>query len=123
MEYMILIYSDEAAWASIPPAELPAIFEKWMGYGKAMQDAGVYRAGSQLQPIATATSVRFKQGKVILTDGPFAETREQLGGYYLISTPDLDTAIKWASQCPAIFGGGTVELRPLVPSHGPEQFT
>jgi len=122
MQYMILIYGNEANWASIPPAELPAIFEKWMGYGKAMEDAGILRAGSQLHPVATATTLRFTNGKVLSTDGPFAETKEQLGGYYLIEVPDIDSAIKWGGQCPALFGGGTVELRPLVDSERPQTF-
>lgn len=114
MKYMILIYSDEKSWAQIPPHELPAIMEKWMGYGKAMAEAGVLVAGDQLQPTAAATTLRFQNGKVIPTDGPFAETKEQLGGYYLIDVPDLASALKWAGQCPGIYGGASVEVRPLV---------
>jgi hypothetical protein len=120
MHYMILIYSNEADWAKIPPADLPAVFEKWMGYGQALQAAGVFRAGSQLQPVATATTLRFQGGKVLSTDGPFAETKEQLGGYYLIETSDLDSALKWAGQCPGLFNGCTIEVRPLVPGDQPE---
>lgn len=114
MKYMLLIYSDEKSWAQIPPQQLPAIMEKWMGYGQDMQEAGVLVAGDQLQPTAASTTLRFQDGKVVPTDGPFAETKEQLGGYYLLDVPDVDAAIKWASQCPALFGGGSVELRPLV---------
>ncbi len=120
MHYMILIYIDEAEWAKIPPADLPAVFEKWMGYGQALQAAGVFRAGSQHQPVATATTLRFQGGKVLSTDGPFAETKEQLGGYYLIDTPDLDSALKWAGQCPGLFNGCAIEVRPLVPGDQPE---
>ena len=114
MKYMLLIYSDEKSWAQIPPQQLPAIMEKWMGYGQSMQEAGVLVAGDQLQPTTAATTLRFQDGKVVPTDGPFAETKEQLGGYYLIDVPDVDAAMKWAGQCPALFGGGSVELRPLV---------
>jgi len=121
MQYMILIYSNEAAWNSIPPDQLPAIFEQWMGYGKAMEEAGVFRAGSQLHPTHTATTLRAVDGKITATDGPFAETKEQLGGYYLIEVPDLDTAVHWAGRCPAVHGG-SIELRPLVASNQAETF-
>ena len=114
MQYMILLYGSEAGFAKIPPAQLPAIFEKWMAYTKSMKDAGVFVAGDELRPTTTATSVRFQNGKVVTTDGPFAETKEQLGGFYLIEVPDLDAAIKWASQCPIIYGGGCVELRTVM---------
>jgi len=108
---MILLYGNESAYTQIPPEQLPAIFEKWMSYTQSMKDAGVFVAGDELKPTPTATSVRFQGGKVVTTDGPFAETKEQLTGYYLIEVPDLDAAIKWAGQCPIVYGGGCVELR------------
>lgn len=114
MNYMILIYGSEAGFAQIPPDQLPAIFEKWMAYGQAMKDGGVFLAGDELKPTATATTVRFQKGKIITTDGPFAETKEQLAGYYLIKVPNLDAAIQWAGQCPILFGGGCVELRAVM---------
>jgi hypothetical protein len=118
MQYMLLLYGNEAGYAQIPPDQLPAIFEKWMAYSQDMKDAGVFVAGDELKSTPTATSVRFQGGKVVTTDGPFAETKEQLTGYYLIEVPDLDAAIKWANQCPIVYGGGCVEIRAIV-NHNP----
>ncbi|MCF1710134.1 YciI family protein [Tabrizicola sp. J26] len=109
MQYMALIYTD--------PAKAPEMGEKMNGeyfeLTKRMREAGVMRAGDALHPVSSATSVRVRGGKVETMDGPFAETKEHLGGYYLIDCADLDEAIKWAAQIPgAQFG--TVELRPVV---------
>ena len=119
MQYMILLYGSEAGFSRIPPDQLPAIFAKWMAYTQSMKDAGVFVAGDELRPTTTATSVRFQNGKVVTTDGPFAETKEQLGGFYLIEVPDLDAAIKWAGQCPILHGGGCVELRTVMNHNAP----
>ena len=83
-----------------------------MGYGRAMHEAGILLAGDQLQPTSASTTLRFQTGKVIPTDGPFAETKEQLGGYYTIDVPNLDEAVKWAARCPAA-QGGSIEVRPV----------
>lgn len=113
MQYMILIYGDEGA--RTPPtseAEVAAMMEPWMTYTAEMQAAGVMVAGDALLPTATATTVRVRDGRTLHTDGPFAETREQLGGYYLINVPDLDAALKWAAKCPgAVYG--SIEVRPV----------
>jgi len=76
--------------------------------------AGVMRGGNELKPVATATTIRLRGGKVLSTDGPFAETKEQLGGYYLIDVPNLDDAVKWAAKCPGA-KTGSIEVRPINP--------
>jgi hypothetical protein len=113
MQYMLLIYGDEKAWTSLPKAGRQAMYEAHMQYGKDMTEAGVLRGGSELAPTTSATTVRLKNGKPVSTDGPFAETKEQLGGYYLIECANLDEAIRWAGRCPSI-EGGSIEVRPLV---------
>ena len=113
MKYMLLIYDNEQAWTRIGEAEQRQIFRE---YGQFTEDIKANRnflAGSQLQPVATATSIRVRDGKELMTDGPFAETHEQLGGYYLIEAKDLDEATKIAARIPSA-RYGTVEVRPLV---------
>jgi len=114
MEYLILIYGDERAFGSVPDAQLKAMYKEYGSYTQDLIKAGIMRAGSELKPVATATTVRVRGGKVLSTDGPFAETKEQLGGYYLIDVPDLDDAVKWAGKCPGA-RTGSVEVRPLNP--------
>lgn len=118
MKYACLIYSDESAPERAKPGD-PAFDEMISDYRKFGQDvdeAGVFIAGEPLGPIETATSVQLRNGEVIATDGPFAETKEQLGGFYILDCDTLDEAIKWASQIPtAAFG--TIEVRP-VPDFG-----
>lgn len=109
MKYMLLIYADEAAQAAAPKdALLPA----YMAYTQAMQKAGVYLAGDRLAPTEAATTVRNRDGKSKVLNGPYADTREQLGGYYLIEAPDIDAAISWAARCPGA-DHGSIEVRPL----------
>ena len=112
MRYMLLIYGDENRWAQLSGEEAEAEMGKWFAYTQELQDAGVSTMGDALQPTATATTVRDNGGEPMVTDGPFAETREQLGGYYLLDVPDLDEAIKWAHKCPGA-ARGTIELRPI----------
>jgi hypothetical protein len=110
MKYMLLIYSDERAW---PYPERGECFEESTQLAHQLKANGQYLAANPLQPVSTATSVQVRGGKVLVTDGPFAETREQLGGYFLIEAKDLDEAIEIAAKIP---GGrrGTVEIRPLM---------
>jgi len=115
MEYMILIYADEGAWAGLDERQLKAAYGEYMTYTQELIKSGVMKGGSELKPVSTATTVRVRGGKVLTTDGPFAETKEQLGGYYLIDVPHLDDAVKWASKCPGA-KHGTCEVRPLNPS-------
>jgi hypothetical protein len=112
MQYIILIYGDEKAFAGMSEAEMNASYAAYMQYSKDLAVAGVLKGGASLQPIATATTVRVRGGKTATTDGPFAETKEQLGGYYVIEAPNLTEAIKWAAKCPAV-SHGSVEVRPL----------
>ena len=112
MRYLLLIYSDESVLASMNEAESQADMAKWWEYDSAIKAAGAATAGEALQPTTTATSVRDDGGKPIVTDGPFAETKEQLGGYYVLDVENLDAAIEWVHKCPAA-QYGTVELRPI----------
>jgi hypothetical protein len=114
MEYMILIYSDERGWKDVEEAKLKAMYAEYGNYTQELIKAGVMRGGSELKPSTTATTLRVRGGKVLSTDGPFAETKEQLGGYYLIDAPNLDEALKWAAKCPGT-KMGAVEVRPLNP--------
>lgn len=114
MQYMILIYGDEknfAMLASNPDAQ-KQMYAAFRQYGADMRAAGVLRGGAELKPTNTATTVRVKDGKTVTSDGPFAETKEQLGGYYTIDVPNLDEAVKWAARCPAA-QGGSIEVRPV----------
>jgi hypothetical protein len=113
MQYMILIYDDEKAMEAMAPEQQQQIFSAYMAYSEEMAKAGVMRAGDALKPIATATTVRVRNGKTLTTDGPFAETKEQLGGYYLIDVPNLEEALKWAAKCPSA-AHGSIEVRPVM---------
>lgn len=112
MQYILLIYGDESVWADMDEDAMRRVYSEHSAYGEAMEKAGVLRGGAELQPTATATTLRFDDGTPMTVDGPFAETKEQLGGYYLIETDDLDQALAWAAKMPAM-AGGCVEVRPL----------
>jgi hypothetical protein len=112
MQYMLLIYGDERAVESMPREEVTEIINAYMAYTQALHDEKVWVASNRLRPTTAATTVRTKDGRTQVLDGPFAETKEQLGGYYLIDVPDLDAALSWASRCPAA-RYGTVEVRPI----------
>jgi hypothetical protein len=113
MQYMLLIAADEAGMAYASEEEGRAIMGAYMAYTQAMKEAGVLRAGDALQPTSTATTVRVRDGKTQVLDGPYAEAKEQLGGYYLIDVPDLDAALSWAAKCPGA-STGTMEVRPVM---------
>ena len=112
MRYLLLIYMDESTYASMSESELQADMAKWWEYTNALKEAGVSPGGEALQPTSTATTVREDGGKPLVTDGPFAETKEQLGGYYVLDVENLDAAIEWAHRCPSTKHGST-ELRPI----------
>lgn len=112
MQYMILIYSDEKKYAGVSEADMQKEMDLWMAYTQEMLAAKVMLGGASLHPVATATTLRTTGGKVSKFDGPFAETKEQLGGYYLIDVPDLNEALKWAGKCPGV-RAGSIEVRPL----------
>ena len=112
MRYLLMIQAEEAYESSLSPEELGKVME---GYGKFTEEligAGAMEASERLQPVATATTVRVRDGKVVTTDGPFAETKEQIGGYYLVTAPDLDAAIAWAAKIPTATYG-SIEVRPI----------
>jgi hypothetical protein len=115
MKYLLLIYENEAAFAKIPEAEQGKIFEEYMTYTRNIKKGGQYIGGEALEPVATATTVRVKNGKTVTTDGPFAETKEQLGGYYLVEAKNLDEAIQLAAGIPAS-RTGSIEVRPIMPT-------
>ena len=113
MKYMLLIYDNEKVWEGLSEAESGKLFGEYMQFTEQIKQSGQYRAGDALQPVATATSVRVREGKQLVTDGPFAETREQLGGYYLIDAKNLDEAIAIAARIPSV-RLGTIEIRPVM---------
>jgi len=113
MQYLVLIYSDEKAGADAPKEEMDAWMGEYYAYSEALQKAGVMAGGEALHPTSTATTVRVQNGKKITTHGPFAETKEQLGGFYLLNCNDLDEAIEWAAKCSGA-RVGSIEVRPVV---------
>ena len=113
MKYMLLIYHDEPSWDGVPEAERQQIYLEYRKLRADLEAGGQFVTGSQLQPISTATTVRVRDGKELVTDGPFAETHEQLGGYFLIEAKNLDEATAIAARIPSA-RTGTIEVRPLV---------
>src|SRR5262245_26453529 len=115
MKYILLIYSEEAGeWRErLPEKEKAELYQKYMNFTESIKKSGHYIAGDGLEPASTATTVRVRNGKPLTTDGPFAETREQLGGYYMIEAKDLDEAAEIAARVPAAFYG-SVEVRPVM---------
>ena len=118
MKYMLLIYHDEQSWGAISDSERQQIFADYRKLREELLKSGQFVTGSQLQPISTATSVRVRDGKELVTDGPFAETHEQLGGYFLIEAENLDEATSIAARIPSA-KTGTIEVRPLVETAAP----
>jgi hypothetical protein len=115
MQYLLLIYAKDSDWAGRPEAETGKIFQEYMEFSRGIRKSGNYVGGNALQPVATATTVRVKDGKTLTTDGPFAETKEQLGGYFLIEAKDLDEAIAIAARIPDA-RSGSIEVRPIMPT-------
>jgi hypothetical protein len=113
MQYLCLIYTDESAEARMTREEGQAIMGEYFAFTEGIKKSGHYVGGNPLQPTKTASTVRVRQGKMSTTDGPFAETKEQLGGYYLIEAKDLNDAIQVASKIPAA-RSGSVEVRPIM---------
>jgi hypothetical protein len=113
MQYLLLIYSDEKAEANMSKEELDAWMGEYTAYTEALQKAGAGVAGEALHPTSAATTVRVQNGKTVTTHGPFAETKEQLGGYYQIECKNLDEAIEWAAKCPGA-RVGSIEVRPVM---------
>ena len=114
MQYVLMIYGDEAGMGKASKADTDKMMAAYGAYSEAMKTAGVIRGRERLRPSSDAASVRVKDGKSKVLNGPYAETKEQLGGYFIIDVPDLDAAISWAARCPGA-SAGTVEVRPTWP--------
>ena len=113
MKYMMMIYADGADWQNFTPEQRKVAMQAWMDFRNAVVAAGVLVSNETLYPVSDATSVRVRDGKTLIADGPFAETHEQLGGYFVLDCKDLDDALAWAAQMPGA-QYGTVEVRPVV---------
>jgi hypothetical protein len=113
MKYLCLIYDDEKKMAGMTKSEGDAFMGEYGGFTESVKASGHYLGGNPLQPVHTATTIRSRNGKVSTTDGPFAETKEQLGGYYLIEAKDLNEAIQVASRIPSV-KTGSIEVRPIM---------
>ena len=116
MQYLLLIYGEEARWNEIEQKERDAVLEEYMSFTKSIAQSGYYRGGNELHRTLRAKTVRLRNGKRVVTDGPFAETKEALGGYYLIEAGDIDEAVEIAARIPSV-RWGSVEIRPIIP-HG-----
>jgi hypothetical protein len=112
MQYLLMIYSDPSAFMKLSQAEKGQLMAAFNAYAEALEKAKVLRGMNRLAPAPTATTVRVRDGKPQVLDGPYADSKEQLGGYYLIEVPDLDVALSWAAKCPAA-ARGALEVRPL----------
>ena len=112
MKYLLMIHASEADESKFSPADTQQIMQAYGAYTDALTKAGVRLGSNRLRPTTDATSVRVRGGKTEVLNGPYAETREQLAGYYLIDVPDLDAALSWAARCPSS-SYGTIELRPI----------
>jgi hypothetical protein len=112
MKYMLLLYGNEAQMQGRPKAAADQALEAYGAYTEAMKKAGILLDGNRLKPTNSASTVRVANGNTKVLDGPYAETKEQLGGYYMIDVPDLDAALSWAARCPAA-SHGAVEVRPI----------
>jgi hypothetical protein len=112
MQYLLMLYSDEAGWSKLTKSQQEQGVAAYSAYTEALKKAGVWKGSNRLQPISVATTVRVTDGKSQVLDGPYIDSKEQLGGYYLIDVPDLDSAISWASRCPGA-SHGVIEVRPV----------
>jgi hypothetical protein len=112
MQYLLLLHAEESGWSKMTQAEQQQGMAAYMAYTEALKKAGALVGSNRLQPISAATTVKIANGKQQVLDGPYADSKEQLGGYYLIEAPDLDGAIAWAARCPGA-SHGTIEVRPV----------
>jgi hypothetical protein len=112
MQYLLMAYVQEDGWTKLTKAEQEQGVAAYVAYSEALTRAGVLKGSNRLQASSTATTVRLANGKPQVLDGPYADSKEQLGGYFIIDVADLDAAISWAARCPAA-GHGVVEVRPL----------
>ena len=116
MNYLLMCCIDEAHWNGLPASERDQVMKEYGEFQAQLREAGRYRGGARLESASTATTVRQDKGRAIITDGPFAETKEQLGGYHLVDCSNLDEAIAIALRIPTLRVGGAIEVRPLEPT-------
>jgi hypothetical protein len=114
MKYMMIIAQSDHDLARRSTAEAPAYWAAWGAYVKAMRESGLFLEGHGLQEKTTATTVRMKNGKRIVQDGPFADAKEQLGGYFILESPSIDAVLEWAARVPGLEDGSAVEIRPIL---------
>jgi hypothetical protein len=112
MQYLLMVYVNEASWPKMSKAEQEQGIAAYGAYTEALNKAGVLKSSNRLQPVSAATTVRLANGKPQVLDGPYVDSKEQIGGYYLIDVADLDAAISWASRCPGA-SHGVIEVRPI----------
>jgi hypothetical protein len=112
MQYLLMIYTNEKEFMALGPAALGQLSQEYAEFTKSIVQAGQFKAGDRLRPVAMASTVRVRNGKTLVTDGPFAETREQLGGYYLVEAKNLDEALAIAARIPGA-RHGSIEVRPI----------
>lgn len=112
MQYLLLIHSNETGWSNLTQAQQEQGMAAYRAFTEALTKAGVAKGSNRLQPSSASTTVRVADGKTQVLDGPYVDSKEQLGGYFLIEVPDLDAAISWAARCPGA-SHGTVEVRPV----------
>jgi hypothetical protein len=112
MQYMLMIFSNEGRWSKMTPAEREQGIAAYRAYTEALKKAGVLTGANRLQPTSASTTVRVANGKSQVLNGPYADSKEQLGGYFMIDVPDLDAALSWAARCPGA-SHGVVEVRPI----------
>jgi hypothetical protein len=112
MQYMLMVYGDEARFQSMTQQQVGEAVAAYGAYTQALRDAGILLASDRLRPASTATTVRVSNGKTQVLNGPYAETKEQLGGFFIVDVPDLDAALSWAARCPGA-SNGSMEVRPI----------
>jgi len=115
MQYLLMLYADEAGWKNMPPEQQQQGVAAYRAYSQALSSAGILLSSNRLRPADTATTLRTTNGKMQVLDGPFVDSKEALGGYFLIDVPDLDAALSWAGKCPGV-GHGVVEVRAIWPT-------
>lgn len=118
MQYLLLIYGNESNWDSLSEGESGKMMQAFGEFTQSIVASGHYKGGNRLHPVSSATTVRTQNGKKLVTDGPFAETKEQLGGYYLVEAKDREEALALAARIPSV-RWGAIEVRPIIPHEMP----
>ncbi len=122
MQYLLMLYSDESAWAAMSPEQQQQGYAAYRAYRDALASSGVLAGSNRLRPASTATTIRTNNNKLQVLDGPFIDSKESLGGYFLIDVPDLDAALSWAAKCPGAHHG-SIEVRAIWPTETPQVYS